>query len=70
VKYKALTESAFKEKLAGFDSPVLAQHFEEATKDHTNGLAAGTNHIIEEVTGKPPMGVAEFIKKNQRAFEI
>ena len=70
VKYKALSESAFKEKLAGLNNLVLAQHFEEATKDHTNGFAAGTNHIIEDVTGKPPMGVAEFIKKNQRAFEI
>jgi uncharacterized protein YbjT (DUF2867 family) len=68
VKYTALTNGAFKKKLSGLPQ-VFAQHVEEVTKDHTNGIFAGTDSVIEKVTGTPPMGVEEFVKRNRASFD-
>jgi uncharacterized protein YbjT (DUF2867 family) len=69
VKYKTLSENEFKEKLSS-QREIFSQHMFEVVKDHTNGVFAGTDHVIEEVTGKPPMGIEEFINMNRSAFEI
>lgn len=68
VQYRALSESAFAETLSNL-KPVFAQHIEEVVRDHTNGVFSGTDHIIEAVTGTPPMGIAQFVAQNRRAFD-
>lgn len=69
VEYRALSQNAFEERLAAF-KPNFAQHIKEVTIDHTNGIFSGTDHVIEDITGKPPMGIAEFIKKNKSMFTL
>ncbi|MBI2811248.1 MAG: NmrA family NAD(P)-binding protein [Candidatus Melainabacteria bacterium] len=46
----------------------LIQHLEAVTKDHKNGLFAGTNDIVETIGKTKPLGVEEFVSKNKAAF--
>ena len=48
--------------------PFLVQHLVEVAQDCRNGLFAGTNDVIERVTGKPPMTVEAFISRHRQAF--
>ena len=48
--------------------PFLVQHLAEVAQDCRNGLFAGTNDVIERVTGKPPMTVEAFISRHRQAF--
>lgn len=48
--------------------PFLVQHLAEVAQDCRNGLFAGTNDVIERVTGKPPMTVQAFISQHRQAF--
>lgn len=46
----------------------IMQHLGEVAIDHTNGLFAGTNNHVEEIGGRPPLGVAQFLEKHRQAF--
>ncbi|MBR0828072.1 NAD(P)H-binding protein [Bradyrhizobium manausense] len=48
--------------------PFLVQHLVEVAQDYQDGIFAGTNDVVETVTGTPPLSVAAFIGKNRRAF--
>ncbi len=48
--------------------PFLAQHLYEVARDHANGIFAGTNEIIETITGRLPMSVEAFVLANKAAF--
>jgi len=69
VKYKTLSEGEFKKVLPAQTMPIFSQHMQEVVKDHTNGAFGGTDHIIKEVTGKSPMGIEEFVRRHEKAFE-
>lgn len=47
----------------------LEQHLREASQDHHNGLFAGTNDVIEEITGIPPMSVETFLERYRSIFD-
>jgi len=49
-------------------SDFLVQHLREVAIDHTNGLFAGTNSVVEEIGGRPPLTVEEFVAKHRDAF--
>ena len=53
--------------LAAGDS-FLIQHLREVAIDHQNGIFAGTNDLVEQIGGRPPMTLEEFINKNRAAF--
>jgi hypothetical protein len=38
------------------------------TQNYRDGVFAGTNTVIEGITGKPPMTVPAFIAQNRQAF--
>ena len=46
----------------------LMQHLHEVAIDHSNGLFAGTNNYIADISGRQPMTVEEFVNKNREAF--
>ena len=46
----------------------IAQHLREATRDHDNGLFAGTDDIVERLTGRKPASVDEFVTKHRAYF--
>ena len=44
------------------------QHLREVAIDHTNGVFAGTNDLVERIGGAPPLTVEAFIAKHRDAF--
>lgn len=44
---------------------VFWQHLEEIAVDHDHGLFSGTNDLIENITGKAPMGLSQFIQNHK-----
>ncbi|MBB6145292.1 uncharacterized protein YbjT (DUF2867 family) [Silvibacterium bohemicum] len=46
----------------------LMQHLGEVAIDHTNGLFAGTNNYVEEIGGRPPLSVEQFLLKHRSFF--
>lgn len=51
-------------------SPRFVQHIASVAQDYQDGIFAGTNDVIERITGKPPMTVEEFIERNRARFAI
>ncbi len=56
------------EKIPQFSSPFLIQHLSAISVDCQNGIAAGTNTNVKDLTGVAPLSVQEFVKANQAAF--
>jgi NAD(P)H dehydrogenase (quinone) len=46
----------------------LIQHLREVALDHTNGVFAGTNDLVERIGGRPPLTVEAFLAKHRDAF--
>lgn len=40
----------------------------EVAQDCRDGLFAGTNDVIERITGEPPMTVQTFVSRHRQAF--
>jgi NAD(P)H dehydrogenase (quinone) len=49
--------------------PFILQHLAEVAQDCRDGLFAGTNDVIERITGEPPMTVQTFVSRHREAFE-
>jgi hypothetical protein len=49
-------------------SEFLVQHLREVAIDHTNGLFAGTNDLVERIGGRAPMTVETFVEQHRSAF--
>lgn len=50
-------------------TPYLVQHLREVTNDYQNGIFAGEDRVIGQVTGQPPMSVEAFIAGNRSRFD-
>ncbi len=48
--------------------PFLAQHLYEVARDHSTGIFAGTNDLVERITGRRPMSIEAFVAANRAAF--
>ncbi|MEN8512576.1 NmrA family transcriptional regulator [Burkholderia sp. MS455] len=48
--------------------PFLTQHLVEVAQNYRDGVFAGTNDVIEKITGKPPLSVQQFITRNRAVF--
>lgn len=46
----------------------LVQHLVEVAQDYRDGIFAGTNNVVETVTGAPALSVPAFIEKYRSAF--
>jgi NAD(P)H dehydrogenase (quinone) len=47
----------------------VIQHFCAIAVDYQNGIFSGTDKIIAEVTGAPPMTVQNFVTAHRAAFD-
>lgn len=47
----------------------LGQHLREAVEDHHAGLFAGTNDLVQQITGLAPLSIEEFVSKHRAVFE-
>ena len=70
VHYEPVTAEQFiKEgQLKGW-SEFIHQHVSEVSKDYQNGVFAGQDGIIGQLTGQPPMSVRTFIEQNRAIFD-
>ena len=51
-------------------SPRFIQHIASVAQDYQDGIFAGTNDIIETITGKPPQTLEEFVARNRAKFDL
>jgi len=49
-------------------SEFLVQHLREVAIDHTNGVFAGTNDLVQTIGGRPPLTVEAFVAKHRDVF--
>ncbi|HKP78969.1 MAG TPA: NmrA family NAD(P)-binding protein [Phenylobacterium sp.] len=70
ITYEPMSIEAFKSKMENHYKfpPFLVQHLVEVAQDYRDGVFAGVNDNVEEITGKPPLSVAEFIGQNRAVF--
>jgi NAD(P)H dehydrogenase (quinone) len=69
VRYEKISATQWAREVRGKEAPFLAQHLDEVAIDHHDGIFAGTNDVIETITGRRPMTVAEFVEQHRSAFE-
>jgi NAD(P)H dehydrogenase (quinone) len=48
--------------------PFLVQHLVEVAQNYRDGIFAGTNDVVEKVTGTPALSVPAFIERYREAF--
>lgn len=70
IAYRPSTLEAYREHLRKYDLPeFLIQHFLAIAVDYQNGIFAGTDGVIREITGRSPQTVSEFVKAHRHVFE-
>ena len=52
----------------GAGESYLSQHLRQAALDFDSGLFAGTNGLVERLTGRAPLTIEQFVEKNRAAF--
>jgi uncharacterized protein YbjT (DUF2867 family) len=48
--------------------PFLTQHLVEVAQNYQDGIFAGTNDVVERITGTPALSVRAFLEKHREAF--
>ncbi|MGF6653498.1 NAD(P)H dehydrogenase (quinone) [Paraburkholderia youngii] len=70
IVYNPATLDEYREHLQKYGLPeFMIQHFIEVAIDYQNGVFAGKDGIIEQVTGQAPQTVEEFVRANRQLFE-
>lgn len=71
VKYHPIDLDMFKKRLESDDkfSQTFSQHLLAVAVDYQKGVFAGTNELVEKLSGQPPMSVEAFIRKHAWRFE-
>ena len=47
----------------------FVQHISSVAQDYQDGVFAGENNLVEVITGRKPMTVADFVNANRGDFE-
>ncbi|WP_434607890.1 NAD(P)H-binding protein [Pseudomonas sp. D2-30] len=69
IKYVAITLDQYRQELQSDGlQPFLIQHLLEVAKDYQQGVFAGEDSIIGEITGQPPMTVQAFVTLHKELF--
>ncbi|WP_027817625.1 NAD(P)H-binding protein [Paraburkholderia bannensis] len=69
IVYSPSTLDEYRAHLQKYDQPDFAiQHFIEVAIDYRNGVFKGTDQVIEQVTGRAPQTVAEFVQAHRSLF--
>jgi uncharacterized protein YbjT (DUF2867 family) len=70
IVYSPGTLDDYAQLLGKYDLPeFLVQHFLAIAVDYQNGIFAGTDGVIAEITGQAPQTVEQFVKTNIEAFK-
>jgi len=70
IEYAPTSIEEFREKMEKQYKfpPFLVQHLVEVAQNYRDGIFAGTNDVVEKITGTPALSVSEFIEKHRKAF--
>ncbi|MFK0167130.1 NmrA family NAD(P)-binding protein [Rhizobium sp. NPDC090279] len=70
IEYAPTSIETFKDKMENLYQfpPFLVQHLVEVAQNYREGIFAGTNDVVERVTGIEALSVPEFIAKYRDAF--
>ena len=70
IEYAPTSIETFRDKMVNLYKfpPFLVQHLVEVAQNYRDGIFAGTNDVIETITGTPALSVQQFIAKNRAAF--
>jgi len=70
IEYAPTSIEEFKEKMEQLYKfpPFLVQHLVAVAQNYREGIFAGTNDIVEKITGTPALSVPVFIEKHRKAF--
>lgn len=70
ITYVPLEIAAFADVLTanGF-IPYTVQHLSAIAQDFRDGILEGLNNNVEEITGRKPIPIIDFIRKNRSSFE-
>ena len=69
IVYKPMEIAAYRRQLEALHMPEqMIQHLCAVAEDYQAGLFAGTDHVIEKITGIPPMTVQAFVEMHRDAF--
>jgi NAD(P)H dehydrogenase (quinone) len=70
VRYEHITGAQWVEEASKAPgNPFLIQHMSAVAQMHAQGQMAGTNDVVETITGHKPQSVAEFVEKHRAAFQ-
>jgi hypothetical protein len=64
----AATAYSEADKAGGAGSDFVLQHLKEIAIDHQNGIFSGMNNYVQEIGGRPPMTVEQFVEKHRSEF--
>jgi NAD(P)H dehydrogenase (quinone) len=70
IEYAPTSIEAFKQKMEQLYKfpPFLVQHLVEVAQNYREGIFAGTNDVVEKITGTPALSISAFIEKHRKAF--
>ena len=67
--YKPVTIPEFRKRMEdGGLHPRFVQHIVSVAQDYQDGVFAGTNTVVEELTGRKPLSVEQFAEINRARF--
>lgn len=70
ITYSPSTLEEYRVHLETYNLPeFLIQHFVEVAVDYQNGIFAGVDGVIGQITGVAPQTVRDFVKANREAFK-
>ena len=70
IEYAPASIEAFRQKMEQLYKfpPFLVQHLVEVAQNYREGIFAGTNDVVEKITGTPALSISAFIEKHRKAF--
>jgi uncharacterized protein YbjT (DUF2867 family) len=70
ISYEAISIDTYQTEAAkaGYH-PHFIQHISNVAQDCRDGLFAGTNTVVRDITGREPVGIRAFINKHRSYFE-
>jgi uncharacterized protein YbjT (DUF2867 family) len=67
--YRPLTIPAFRARMENSGQlPRFVQHIVSVAQDYQEGIFAGTNNVVEDLTGRRPLTVEQFADTNRARF--
>ncbi|MFG1427974.1 NmrA family NAD(P)-binding protein [Roseixanthobacter glucoisosaccharinicivorans] len=69
VRYEQITGAEWVKEVFNSDMAFGVQHVTAIAEMHALGQMAGTNDVVETITGRRPQTVAEFVEQHRAAFQ-